>query len=58
MSEIIEPTGGYEILEEREDGTFVILYEGLPFHVCPEYRPDLYAAVLAQLGRPLPHTDA
>lgn len=53
MSDIIEPTGGYEILEEREDGTFVILYEGLPFHVCPEYRPDLYAAVLAQLGRPL-----
>lgn len=53
MSEIIEPTGGYEILEEREDGTFVINLNG-PFHVCPEYRPDLWRAVLAQLGRPEP----
>jgi hypothetical protein len=54
MSEITEPTGGYEIIEEREDGTFVILLDGLPFHVCQEYRPDLLQAVLAQLGRPLP----
>ena len=54
MSEIIEPTGGYEILEEREDGTFVIVLDGLPFHVCPSYRPDLWRAVLAQLGRSEP----
>lgn len=45
-----ETTGGYEILEEREDGTFVILLNGQPFHCCPEYRPDLFQAVCSQLG--------
>ena len=54
MSEINEESSGYEILEEREDGTFAILLDGQPFHVCPEYRPDLWRAVLAQLGRPEP----
>lgn len=39
-----------EILETREDGTFVILHDGLPFHCTPEYCPDLYAEVQAQVA--------
>ena len=40
----------YEILEQREDGTFVITLNGMPYHVTPSYCPELYAAVCAQLG--------
>jgi len=41
-------TTGYEIIERRDDGSFVILKDGSPFHVCPEYCPELWAAVKAQ----------
>jgi len=40
---------GYEVLEVREDRTYVIMLDGNPFHVTPEYCPGLYAAVSAQL---------
>lgn len=40
----------YEILEQRDDGTFVILKDGMEYHVTPDYCPELYAAVCAQLG--------
>ena len=39
-----------EIIESRDDGTYVILHEGLPYHVTPEYCPDLYAEVQAQIA--------
>lgn len=39
----------YEILEIRDDNTYVILKEGMPYHVTPEYCPDLYNLVLAQI---------
>jgi len=50
MEECRECGAGYEIQERRDDGTFVILYEDLPFHVTPDYSPELYVAVCAQLG--------
>ena len=40
----------YEILETRDDGTFVIMQNGEPYHVTLEYCPELFAAVCAQLG--------
>lgn len=49
MEECREYGAGYEIQEKRDDGTFVILYEDQPFHVTPDYSPELYAAVCAQL---------
>jgi hypothetical protein len=45
-----ETQGGYEILEIRDDGSFVIVKDGNPFHVCQEYCPEIWAAVNAQLG--------
>lgn len=39
-----------EILESRADGSFVIMRDGIPFHVTPDYSPDLWAAVCAQEG--------
>lgn len=44
----------YEILEQREDGTFVIMHNGEPYHVTQEYCPEIFAAVCAQLGIELP----
>ena len=44
----------YEILEQRDDGTFVIMHNGEPYHVTPEYSPELFAAVCAFLGIVLP----
>ena len=44
----------YEILETRDDGTFVIMKDGNPYHVTPEYCPELYAAVCAQEGIEVP----
>jgi hypothetical protein len=38
----------YEIIEVREDSTFVIIQDGMPYHVTPEYCPDLYVLVRAQ----------
>ena len=41
-------------IERREDGTFVVqaIVDGVqvPYHVTPEYAPELYAAVCAFLG--------
>ena len=49
--EIMEnETSGYEILEKREDGTFVIVKDGAPYHVTPGYCPELWVAVCAQEG--------
>jgi hypothetical protein len=42
--------GGYVILAYREDGTFTILKDGSPYHACPEYCPEIWAAINAQLG--------
>ena len=42
-------TNGYEILEVREDGSYVIVKDGMPFHACPEYCPEIWAAVKAQV---------
>ena len=39
----------YEIIEKREDGTFVILKDGEPYHVTPDYCPVLWASVKAQV---------
>jgi hypothetical protein len=44
----------YEILEQREDGTFVIMQNGEPYHVTPDYSPELFTAVCAQLGIEIP----
>jgi hypothetical protein len=37
-----------EILERRIDGSFVITHEGMPYHVTPDYSPELWAEVCAQ----------
>lgn len=37
-----------KILERRDDGTFVITHNGQPYHVTPDYSPELWAAVCAQ----------
>jgi len=44
----------YEILDQHEDGTFVIMKDGNPYHVTPDYCPEIYAAVCAQLGIEVP----
>ena len=44
----------YEILERRDDGTFVIMQNGEPYHVMPDYCPELFAAVCAQEGIEVP----
>ena len=44
----------YEILERRDDGTFVIMQNGEPYHVTPDYCPELFAAVCAQEGIEVP----
>ena len=58
IEECRECGAGYEIQERRNDGTFVILYEDQPYHVTPEYCPELYAAVCAQEGIEVPHDPA
>lgn len=40
----------YEIIERRENGSFVIAGELGPYHVTPDYCPELWAAVCAQEG--------
>lgn len=39
----------YEILEVRDDNTYVIIKDGMPYHVTPEYCPDLYNVISAQI---------
>jgi len=48
MDETIE-TNGYEVIEIRDDGTYVIMLDGNPYHVTPEYCPELWASVKAQV---------
>lgn len=40
----------YEILETRDDGSFVIQGPDGPFQVTPDYCPELWKAVCAQQG--------
>ena len=40
---------GYEVIEIRHDGTYVIMLDGNPYHVTPEYCPELWASVKAQV---------
>ena len=48
-------------IERRDDGTFVVQAEVdgafVPYHVTPEYSPELYAAVCAFLGIEIPATE-
>ncbi len=44
-----ETNNGYEILEIRDDGTYVIMLDGNPYHVTPAYCPELWASVKAQV---------
>ena len=47
---------GYNVLENREDGTFVIELDGKPFHVTYEYSPEIFIAlggVVEEVGRML-----
>ena len=39
----------YEIIEIRDDGTYVILKNGEAYQVTPDYCPELYAAVKEQV---------
>ena len=41
----MEHTTKYNILETREDGTFVIELDGKPFHVTYEYSPEIFIAL-------------
>ena len=52
----MEHTTKYNILETREDGTFVIELDGNPFHVTYEYSPEIFLAlggVVEEVGRVL-----
>lgn len=40
----------YDVLEVRDDGSYVILKDGSPYHVCAEYAADIWAAINAQRG--------
>jgi len=40
---------GYEVIEIRDDGTYVIMLDGNPYHVTPAYCPELWSAVKAQV---------
>jgi len=42
-------TNGYEVIEIRHDGTFVIMLDGNPYHVTPDYCPELWASIKAQV---------
>lgn len=41
----MENTTEYNVLEIREDGTFVIELDGKPFHVTYEYSPEIFIAL-------------
>ena len=42
---MMENTTEYDVLETREDGTFVIELDGKPFHVTYEYSPEIFIAL-------------
>ena len=42
---MMENTTEYNVLETRDDGTFVIELDGKPFHVTYEYSPEIFLAL-------------